>query len=109
MLVALATVSVAISSPDFYYLQRQLFPICNCGFGIWLNFDAVLRYSRATMCGIAVFVPPLRPPPHQIVCSLGKPFHTKQPDYFVLKMIISLLCEPFRNSSLDHLRFVCAI
>ena len=24
---------------------------------------AVLRYSRATTCGIAVFVPPLRPPP----------------------------------------------
>ena len=41
--------------------------------------------------------------------SLGKPFHTKQPDYFILRMIISLLCEPFGNSSLDHLRFVCAI
>ena len=24
-------------------------------------------------------------------------------------MSISLLCEPFRNSLLDHLRFVCAI
>ena len=24
-------------------------------------------------------------------------------------MIISLLLEPFRNSSLDHVRFVCAI
>ena len=47
---------------DLYYWQRQLFPICNCSFGIWLNFDAVLRYSRATMCVIAVFVPPLRPP-----------------------------------------------
>ena len=40
----------------------NFFLICNCAFGIWLNFDAVLRYSRATMCGIAVFVPPLRPP-----------------------------------------------
>ena len=39
------------------------FPIFNCGFGISLNFDAVLRDSRATMCGIVVFVPPLRPPP----------------------------------------------
>ena len=45
----------------------------------------------------------------QIVCSLGESFHTKQPDYFILRMIISLLFEPFRNSSLDHLRFVCAI
>ena len=41
----------------------NFFPlICNCGFGIWLIFDAVLRYSRATMYGIAVSVPPLRPP-----------------------------------------------
>ena len=39
----------------------------------------------------------------QIVCSLGEPFHAKQPDYFILRMIISLLFEPFRNSSLDHL------
>ena len=47
----------------------NFFPlICNCGFGIWLIFDAVLRYSRATMCGIAVFVPPLRPPrPHPML------------------------------------------
>ena len=37
------------------------FLFCNCGFGIWVNCDAVLRYSCATMCGIAVFVPPLRP------------------------------------------------
>ena len=43
-------------------LDGVAFPIGNCGFGIWLNCDAVLRYSRATMCGIAVFVPPLRPP-----------------------------------------------
>ena len=41
----------------------------------------------------------------QIVCSLGEPFHTKQPDYFILRMIISLLFEPFRNSSLDHFAF----
>ena len=46
----------------YNYWQCQLFPICNCGFGIWVNCDAVLQYSRATMCGIAVFVPPLRPP-----------------------------------------------
>ena len=46
----------------------------------------------------------------QIVCSFGEPFHTKQPDYFILRMIISLLfSEPFPNSSLDHLHFVCAI
>jgi len=45
----------------------------------------------------------------QIVCSLGEPFHTKQPDYFILRMIISSLFEPFRNSSRDHLRLVCAI
>ena len=46
--------------------QRQLFSISNCGFGIWVNCDAVLKYSRATMCSIAVFPPPpplLRPPP----------------------------------------------
>ena len=41
----------------------KFFPFFKCGFGIWLNLDAVLRDSRATMCGIAVFVPPLRPPP----------------------------------------------
>ena len=41
----------------------------------------------------------------QIVCSLGEPFHTKQPDYFISRMIISLLFEPFRNSSLDHFAF----
>ena len=45
----------------------------------------------------------------QIICSLGEPFHTKQPDYFILRMIIPLLFEPFRNSSLEHLYFVCAI
>ena len=38
----------------------------------------------------------------QIVCSLGEPFHTKQPDHFILRMIISLLFEPIRNSSRDH-------
>ena len=46
----------------FVVLTTSTFTICNRGFGIWLNFDAVLRYSRATMCGIAVFVPPLRSP-----------------------------------------------
>lgn len=47
----------------------------------------------------------------QIVCSWGEPFHKKQPGYFILRMIIPLLFEPFRNLSLhvDHLRFVCAI
>ena len=45
----------------------------------------------------------------QIVCSLGEAFHTKQPDFIFLRMIISLLFEPFSNSSLQHLRFVCAI
>ena len=43
-------------------LDGVAFPIGNCGFGIWLNCDAVLRYFCATMCGIAVFVAPLRPP-----------------------------------------------
>ena len=28
-----------------------------------VKFDAVLRFSLSTTCGIAVFVPPLRPPP----------------------------------------------
>ena len=42
-------------------------------------------------------------------CSLGEPFHTKQPDHFILRMIISLLFEPIRNSSRDHLRFAYAI
>ena len=46
---------------------------------------------------------------NQIVCSYGQPFHTKQPDYFILRTIISLLLEPFRNSSLDYLHIVCAI
>ena len=45
----------------------------------------------------------------QIVCSLGEPFHTKQPDHFILRMIISLLFEPIRNLSRDHLRFAYAI
>ena len=35
---------------------------------------------------------------------IGEPFHKNY-----LRMIISLLFEPFRNSSLDHVRFVCAI
>ena len=55
---------ISVWKEDLYYWQRQLFPICNSGFGIWINFDAVLRYSRTTMCGIAVFIPPLRRPPH---------------------------------------------
>ena len=46
---------------------------------------------------------------NQIVCSYGQPFYTKQPDYFILRTIISLLFEPFHNSSLDHLHIVCAI
>ena len=62
---------ISIWKEDLYYWQHQLFPICNCGFGIWLNFDAVLRYSRATMCGMVVFVPPLRPPPNHVI------FHTR--------------------------------
>ena len=45
----------------------------------------------------------------QIVCSLGEPFHPKQPDHFILRMIISLFFEPIRNSSRDHLRFAYAI
>ena len=44
-------------------MTTSTFTIFNRGFGIWQNFDAVLRYSRATMCGIAVFLPPLCPPP----------------------------------------------
>ena len=53
---------ISIWKEDLWHRQCQLFPICNCGFGIWVNCDAVLQYSRATMCGIMVFVPPLRPP-----------------------------------------------
>ena len=45
----------------------------------------------------------------QIVCSLGEPFHAKQRDYLILRMIVYLLFEPFRDSSLNHLLFVCAI
>ena len=49
----------------------------NCGFGIWVNCDAALRYSRATMCGIAVFVPPLHPPHLLIFITLrGKGLHS---------------------------------
>ena len=75
---------ISIWKEDLKYWQRQLFPICNCGFGIWLNFDAVLRYSRATMCGIAVFAPPLRPPPsnYKLAQSILKrkfPFVDKAP------------------------------
>ena len=45
----------------------------------------------------------------QIVCSLGEPFHTKQPDYFILRMIISLLFEHFVIHHYTIKRFVFAI
>ena len=51
------------SKGGFWSWERHLLPICNCGFDIWVNFDALLRFSLSTTCGIAVFVPPLRPPP----------------------------------------------
>ena len=60
--------------------------------------------------------PPLDPPLHlpvnsfssdQIVCSLGEPFHTRKPHYFILRMIISLLFEPFLNLLLDHSPIIC--
>ena len=35
---------------------------CNCGFGILVNFDAVLRFFYVFLRGFAVFGPPLRPP-----------------------------------------------
>ena len=50
----------------------------------------------------AIFWCTKRYDPHPICTS-------PQPDYFILRMIISLLFEPFRNSSRDHLHFVCAI
>ena len=49
----------------------NFFTICNCGFGIWVNFDAVLRFSFSTTCGIAVFGALTRPPLNKtIICSV---------------------------------------
>ena len=46
----------------------------------------------------------------RIVCSLGEPFRKKQPGYIFLRMIFFLYyLNSLRNSSLDHLRFVCTI
>ena len=61
--------SVERKSVKMVWSKNKLFPICNCGFGIWLNFDAVLRDSRDTLCGFAVFVAPLRPPRSTVFMS----------------------------------------
>ena len=51
--------------------RATFFTICNCGFGIWVNFDAVLRFSFSTTCGIAVFGALTRPPLNKtIICSV---------------------------------------
>lgn len=36
--------------------------ICNCGFGILVNFDAVSRHTGVFLFGCAVFGPSFRPP-----------------------------------------------
>ena len=51
---------ISIWKEDLYYWQ--LFPICNCSFGIWLNFDAVFVPPYALLvtlfsAGSRIFLP----------------------------------------------------
>ena len=65
-----------------FLFERRICTIDNVNFFPFVTAVSVfgeiliLRYSRATMCGIAVFVPPLRPPPSSFVLILKKTSHT---------------------------------
>ena len=41
----------------------MLWPPCTCGFGIQEKIQCGLQFFGVFLCGFAVFVPPLRPPP----------------------------------------------
>lgn len=80
-----------------------MFHICNCGFGILVNFDAVLRFLYAFLCSFAVFRQPLHPP---LVDKAAKILSHPQESNCLSTNVITLKREYFRvkDEDLNDLR-----
>ena len=59
------------------------------------KFDAVLRFSLSTKCGIAVFVPPLRPPPFTKRSSGLKGWRNFLQTLLIVTLVTEGLLSPF--------------